>query len=229
MFFLFMKKLTYIVFVFVFLVLFGCGRDIKTSIDDKSIDINEKIMVIQQKLINWEITQEQAQEMTQNIWNYSMDDISNAKFFLKSVKIVWLPDRAKNLWLTEPLWMSLDQDISKITSVNNDIEWFDSVILVYKWDYLKSIEQAAKIAQLASIPVSKEFQQAKEIEKNSPDIVNQMWDDIKNSMKWIVYSNNDLTDTNVEYLISISVDQDWTLTINVSNYKQMKQAMKNNK
>jgi hypothetical protein len=186
-------------------------------------------MIIQQKLINWEITQEQAQEMTQNIWNYSMDDISNVKFFLKSVKIVWLPDRAKNLWLTEPLWMSLDQDISKITSVNNDIEWFDSVILVYKWDYLKSIEQAAKIAQLASIPVSKEFQQAKEIEKDSPDIVNQMWDDIKNSMKWIVYSNNDLTDINVEYLISISVDQDWTLTINVSNYKQMKQAMKNNK
>jgi len=186
-------------------------------------------MIIQQKLVNWEITQEQAQEMTQNIWNYSIEDITNTKKFVEPIKIAWLPDRAKNLWLTEPLWMSLDQDISKITSVDNDTEWFDSVILVYKWDYLKSTQEAARIAQLASIPVSKEFQQAKEIEKSSPDIINQMWDDIKNSMKWIIYSNNDLTDTNVEYLISISVDQDWTLTINASNYKQMKDAMKNSK
>lgn len=224
-----MRKLIYIVFFGLFLILFGCVRNVTTSVDDKDINTNEKIMVIQQKLINWEITQEQAQEMTQNIWNYSIEDISNTKKFVEAIKIAWLPDRAKNLWLVEPLWMSLDQDISKITSIDNDTEWFDSVILVYKWDYLKSVEEAARIAQLASIPVSKEFQQAKEIEKESPDIMNQMWDDIKNSMKWIIYTNNDLTDINVEYLISISVDQDWTLTINASNYKQMKEAMKNSK
>lgn len=224
-----MKKLIYILFFGLFLVIFGCGRDVTTSVDDKDTNINEKIMIIQQKLVNWEITQEQAQEMTQNIWNYSIEDIAETKKFVEPIKIAWLPDRAKNLWLTEPLWMTLDQDISKITSIDNDVEWFDSAILVYKWDYLKSMQEAARIAQLASIPVSKEFQQAKEIEKNSPDIINQMWDDIKNSMKWVIYSNNDLTDTNVEYLISISVDQDWTLIINASNYKQMKEAMKNSK
>ncbi|MFZ2150663.1 MAG: hypothetical protein WAZ12_04865 [Candidatus Absconditicoccaceae bacterium] len=224
-----MRKLIYIVFFGLFLILFGCVRNVTTSVDDKDINTNEKIMVIQQKLINGEITQEQAQEMTQNIGNYSIEDISNTKKFVEAIKIAGLPDRAKNLGLVEPLGMSLDQDISKITSIDNDTEGFDSVILVYKGDYLKSVEEAARIAQLASIPVSKEFQQAKEIEKESPDIMNQMGDDIKNSMKGIIYTNNDLTDINVEYLISISVDQDGTLTINASNYKQMKEAMKNSK
>lgn len=223
-----MKKLIYIAFLGMFLILFGCARNVGVGIDlnTDEKDINQKIMAIQQKLTNWEITQEQAQEMTQNLWNYSMEDISGTQKVLVIPKITGLPEWAKNLWLVEPMWMTLDQDISKITSVNNDTEWFDSVILVYKWDYLKSIDEAARIAQLASVPVSKEFQQAKEIEKSSPDIVAQMWDDVKNSMKWMVYSNSDLTDTNVEYLISISVDADWTLTINASNYKQMKEAMK---
>jgi len=36
------------------------------------------------------------------------------------------------------------------------------------------MNEAARIANLASIPLSKEFQQAKEIEKSSPDIVNKM-------------------------------------------------------
>ena len=53
-----------------------------------------------------------------------------------------------------------------------------------------------------------------------------MWDNVKNSIKWMVYSNHDLTDTNIEYLINISVDEDWTLTISASNDKQMKEAMK---
>jgi hypothetical protein len=220
-----MKKLIYILFISTFLVLFWCGRDdSKLSIPDQ--DINEKIMVVQQRLTNWEITQEQAQEMTQNIGNYSIEQIAGVKKTLTLPKIQWLPDRAKNLWLAEPVWMNLDQDTSKITSVEDDNEWFDSVILVYKWDYNKSIEEASRIAKLASIPVSKEFQQAKEIEKTAPDILNQMWDNVKNSIKWIFYSNHDLTDTNIEYLINISVDEDWTLTINASNDKQMKEAMK---
>ena len=186
-------------------------------------------MAIQQKLTNWEITQEQAQEMTQNVGHYSMEEIAWIQKDLELPKIKWLPDRAKDLWLTEPAWMTLDQDISKITSIDNDNEWFDSVILSYKWEYSKSMDEAARIAKLASLPISKEFQQAKEIEKISSGILNQMWDDVKNSMKWVVYSNNNLTETNLEYLISIAVDEDGTLTINASNYKQMKDAVKTDK
>jgi len=228
LFFLLMKKLVYILFLGIFLVLFWCGRDTGVNVNVDNKDVNEKIMVVQQMLINWEITQKQAQEITQNIWNYSVEDIVKTKKSLEMPKVIWLPNRAKNLWLTEPVWMILDQNISKITSINNDNEWFDSVILSYKWDYLKSMEEAAKISKLAGISVSNEFKQAKEIEKNSPEILNQMWDDVKNSIKWIVYSNNNLIDTNVEYLISISVDDGWILTINAANYKQMKDVIKTN-
>lgn len=184
-------------------------------------------MLIQQKLTNWEITQEQAQEMTQNIWNYSMENIMRIEKQIELIDELIMPDWAKNLWLIEANWLNLDKSSSKITSLDNEDEWFDSMIFIYKWDYDIAMNEAARIANLASIPLSKEFQQAKEIEKSSPDIVNKMWEDIKNSMKWIVYSNNNLTDTNMEYLISISVDEDWTLTINASNYKQMQQAVKN--
>lgn len=219
----FMKKIIYVLFVGLFFTILWCGRELTVETQEK--DINEKIMTIQKMLVNWEITQEQAQEMTQNIGNYSLDDIAWTQKSINVPKITWLPDRAKHLWLTEAEWMVLDQEISKITSVDNKDEWFDSLIFVYQWDYDRAITQAARIANVASIPVSKEFQQAKEIEKNSPDVINQMWDDIKNSMKWVVYSNHDLTDTNIEYLISISVDEDWTLTINASNYHQMKEVM----
>jgi len=46
--------------------------------------------------------------------------------------------------------------------------------MVYRGDYQKSLDEAAKIAQMAKLPISKDFEKAKEIQLNSPDILNQM-------------------------------------------------------
>lgn len=228
-----MKKL--FLFLFFSLFLFWCSREVglissENSLEDIEIndtEINDKIMIIQQKLMNWELTQEQAQDLTQNIWNYSTDYIHWLQKNEILLKIVWLPKWVEDLWIYEPEWMILDQDYSQITSIDNENEGFDSVLMVYRWDYQKSLIEAARIAQRAKLPISKDFQEAKEIQANSPDILEQMWDETKDSMEWIIYANYSITDMDKDYIISVSVEKDWTLIINVSNYSQMKSAMKN--
>lgn len=225
-----MKKIVLsFVFLFFSLVLIWCWREFD-AIENNLI--NDKIIMIQHKLINWEISKQQAQEMIQNVNNYTIDQISQTEFLEisdtveKNDFILWLPDRAKELWLREPVWLVLDQESSRISSYDNPDEWFDSVILVYKWEYESSINEAKNIALEANIPLNKEFEKAKEIE-NQSNIIDQMPQDFKDSMKGVVYSNYDLIDTNLEYIISVSVDVEWTLVIDASNYKQMQQLIKN--
>lgn len=226
-----MKKIILLSLVVFSFVLIWCGSQ-KLPVDQNQ-DINEKIMLIQQKLVNWNISKDQAQEMIQNVSNYTIKQIENAEFMEienvleDEINVLWLPERAKKLWLREAEWLVLDQSASRISSKDNPDEWFDSVILVYKWDYQKALDEASNIALEANIPLNKDFQKAKEIEEKSPDIINQMSDEFKDSMKWIVYSNYDLIQTNIEYLISISVDWEWTLVIDASNYKQMQELIKN--
>ncbi len=228
-----MKKL--FLFAFFWLFLFGCSREVdlissENNLEDVEIndtEINDKIMIIQQKLMNWELTQEQAQDLTQNIWNYSADYIQWLQKSEGLLQIVWLPQWVEDLWIYEPEWMILDQDYSQITSIDNENEGFDSVLMVYRGDYQKSLIEAAKIAQMAKLPISKDFQEAKEIQAKSPDILEQMWNETKDSMEWIIYANYSITDMDKDYIISVSVEKNWTLIINVSNYSQMKSAMKN--
>lgn len=116
-----------------------------------------------------------------------------------------LPDRAQKLWILIPTNMLLDQGKSKQTTVS--ASWYNSIVLVYKWAYEVAMQEAAKIAQNASLPVSSDFASLQER--------------LGSVIKWIVYTNHWLLDTNIEYLISITVDEDWSLTIEVTNYKQM--------
>jgi hypothetical protein len=43
-----------------------------------------------------------------------------------------------------------------------------------------------------------------------------------NMLKWIIYTNFGLLATDIDYLITISVDENGKLTIEVTNYEQMK-------
>ncbi len=131
-----------------------------------------------------------------------------------------LPSRAKNLNINTPTGMVLNKDLSYQTS--EDIEWFNSIRFVYIGDYDTAIQQAEKIAKDAGISISEEFKMAQ-------DIARQMWDnplggmwDLMWDLKGVVYTNYSLTqDTSADHIISISVEEDWTLEIVVTDRKTM--------
>lgn len=116
-----------------------------------------------------------------------------------------LPERAQNLWISVPASMILDSAKTKQTTLTQN--WYDSIVLVYKWTYELAMQEAAKIAKNANLPISAEFA--------------ALQTKLGSVIKWIVYTNHGLLDTNIEYLISITVDEDWSMTIEITNYKQM--------
>jgi len=131
-----------------------------------------------------------------------------------------LPSRAKSLNINTPTGMLLNKDLSYQTS--EDIEWFNSIRFVYIGDYDTAIQQAEKIAKDAGISISEEFKMAQEIAR-------QMWDnplggmwDLMWDLKGVVYTNYSLTqDPSSDHIISISVEEDGTLEIVVTDRKNM--------
>jgi len=129
--------------------------------------------------------------------------------------IVGIPVWAKQLGLTEPANMSFDRDYSQSTSENNNSEGFNSIILVYKGNYEEAIKQAGIIAQKANIPMSQDYKDALILSKEY---------DIE-TIKGASYMNFEFgSDNNPRYNISITVDDNGTLTINATDtYALMKQ------
>lgn len=126
-----------------------------------------------------------------------------------------LPLWAKKLGMIPPEWMEFSKVLSKHSS--ND-SWYNSTMLVYKWSYVVAMQQAKRIAQSAHLYVSKEFQKAQSLAQ-SGDVNYISGLDIDALAKWIVYVNHELLTTNADQLLSVSVDQDWTLIIETIKYK----------
>lgn len=74
------------------------------------------------------------------------------------------------------------------------------------------------IAKKANLFVSKNFQQAQALAKIG-DINYISGLDISQLDKGIVYVNHELLETNVEQLLSVSVDQNGILTLEATKYK----------
>ncbi|MDZ7741818.1 MAG: hypothetical protein U5Q03_08745 [Bacteroidota bacterium] len=125
-----------------------------------------------------------------------------------------LPAWAKELGLIEPGNMILDNDFSKKTSVDNEAEGFNSIKLVFEGDYNTALNQARLIAENAGIPMSKEYARAYEMAEKYPSAGEQI--------KGISFMNYELGDKNVEYKISISVDEKGKLTMIAVNGNQRK-------
>jgi len=69
------------------------------------------------------------------------------------------------------------------------------------------MQQAANIAKKAKLNVSKEFEKAQSLAKiGNVDYISGL--DISSLEKGIVYVNHELLETNVDQLLSVSVDQD---------------------
>lgn len=139
----------------------------------------------------------------------------------KNKTTIWLPDWAKALGLSEPIWLTLQTQQSKQTSV--DTEWYDSINLVYEGSYETALAQAKIIADKAKISISPEFKMAQEAEKtNSEEDIKKVTWWSENIAKGIVYSNAGLLENNMEYLITIAVAENGILTIEAKNFSQIK-------
>jgi hypothetical protein len=66
--------------------------------------------------------------------------------------------------------------------------------------------------------MNKDFLKAKRSVDQLPENLKWLWTWFWDSMKWVIYTNYNLTDsTKTDYLITITVDADWTLTIEAKN------------
>lgn len=170
-------------------------------------------------------------ELTQNgimTWNKEWEDMQkdlDEKFegMRESIEAIQqicdIPEWVGKLWITKPQWLNLEKEKCAYTSA--DVEWFDSLTMTYQGTYEAAMQQAGIIAEKAKVPVSAEFKMAQDA--LSGLTTEEIWAITSGSMlKWIVYTNYGLLATDMEYLITISVDENGKLTIEVTNYEQMK-------
>ncbi len=121
--------------------------------------------------------------------------------------------------------MELNQSESYVTT--EKVEGFNSVHFSYDWDYDTAMEQAEIVANKAWVELSEEFKMAQDMIDNmgieNIEMQELMWD-----LKWALYTNYTLMDKpNVDYMISITVDEDGTLEIDVADRVKMEEIATN--
>lgn len=126
-----------------------------------------------------------------------------------------IPDWVSKLGIIEPEGMKFDQDFSNSTSVNDPSEGFNSVSLVYTGSYDIAVEEAAKIAANAKLPVggvikAKGSPVRSRVMKNNPAIS---------------YMNYSLENTDAGFLISVQVEPSGILTIMVTDNEQLNNCL----
>lgn len=172
----------------------------------KLMDImQQKVEDVERERALGEISDEEAIEKLNHIHNTLGRQIASTS----NVRPVnGLPAWARQLKLSEPTGMELDRDYSQATSENNDDEGFNSIILIYRGNYDAAITQAGIIAEKANIPMSQDYKDALMLSRKY---------DIE-SIKGASYMNFEIgSDNNPKYNISITVDDDGTLTINATD------------
>jgi len=170
-------------------------------------------------------------ETNKNI-EYTKDYIDEKTWILEKIKLLeqqknkfTLPNWVKELNILLPKWMDLNTWSSYQTT--QEVDGFDSMYFVYEWDYETAMKQAEELAREAGITVNEEF-------KLAQNIMQKMWswasDEMKKlawDLKWVVYSNYSITkNPESDHIISISVDEDGTLEIEVTDRKNMQNIAK---
>ncbi|MCF8233214.1 MAG: hypothetical protein K9G67_04615 [Bacteroidales bacterium] len=182
---------------------------------DKSMDLltalNNQLEALELKVEAGDLSREQANRLAEEL---------NKKYRLEldySTQIDpsrHLPVWSTRLGLMEPQGMMLDPEQSKRTSVNNTVEGYNSIKLVYTGNYDHAMEQAEIIARSANIPLSKTYAEALEKAEKYPSALSEI--------KGITYMNFEPGFQNLKYKISISVSPDGVLTIYAINEQQRK-------
>jgi hypothetical protein len=226
-----MKKYLLLVIIFSF-VLFWCQKKDVSKMDVSTISdlatLQGVVSQVSHEIQDWVLSLEQGQTLVAQLQQKYLDfvDVSDKNienvfdgiqknFDEKWLGTYWLPLWARKLWMTQPKGMELNTGLSTYTIVNDS--GYSSTTLVYNWNYTIALQQAQNIAKWARLSVSKNFQQAQAIAKlGNIDYISGL--DVGGLTRWIVYVNHELLDTNIDNLLSVSVEQDWTLTIEVTKY-----------
>lgn len=124
-----------------------------------------------------------------------------------------LPSWARALGLTEPRGLTLDADYSQMTSASEPGEGFNSVLLVYSGNYDRAISEAKRIADMAGVPLSRDFKQAVELAETFSSA----------PIRGVAYMNFDPFVRDEDYNISITVDEEGMLTISAVDVRQMRE------
>lgn len=123
-----------------------------------------------------------------------------------------LPSWARALGLSEPRGLMLDTDYSQMTSENEPGEGFNSVLLVYTGSYDRAMAEAGRIANMAGVPLSRDYKQAVELAETFS----------RAPIRGVAYMNFDPFVRDADYNISITVDEEGMLTISVVDVEQMR-------
>ncbi len=177
--------------------------------------LQQEVSKIEEDRAMGKITDEEALEKLNALENTLGRKIAKSSNFHP---VKEMPGWALNLGLTEPTGMNFDQDFSEMTSEYNDTEGYNSMVMVYKGDYNTAMAQASKIAHKAGVPISQDYKDAMELsEKYGIEAI-----------KGALYANFEIgADDNPKYNISISVDEDGSLTITATDRKKMIEALSN--
>lgn len=226
-----MKKYIGIVLVGVFL-LSWCSHQDRNIVDVNSVDdlstLETMIVDLSENIIQWEIDFKQAQLFINQLQERYLELTDTTQQGIESQLVsiqktlqqyagvsYSLPLRAKKLWMKEPKDMELNTILSKHYS---NEEGYDSTILVYKGEYDAALKQAEIIATNAGLHISKTFQQGQAIAKEA-EVKYISGLDVENIVQWIIYVNHDLLDTDIDTLLSVSVDKEWTLVLEATKYE----------
>lgn len=191
---------------------------LQNAVDQVSDDIKKWIVSMEDAQAIVDQLQQKYLELTDTTQKNIEAKLSTLQtlFDAQSAVSYSLPLWAKNLWMSKPQGMTLDTIHSKSTYTNAD--GYLSTMLVYTWEYTLALQQAKRIADQAGLFVSKDFEKGQDLAQNSN--TNYIsWLDIDGLTSWIIYVNHELLDMNVETLLSVSVDQSWTLIIETTKYK----------
>jgi len=225
-----MKKFIFLLFLAVPVLLTGCGPQPQIQPVANLVELQTEIDRISEELAADRISPEEAQllfaqlqskytELTEaellsrmQALQMTIDKKKDAK-----IRLGELPVWAKDLWLSLPVRMRFYPDRSHINRVDKD--GYDALLYVYKWPYAYALTEAQRIASGAGLFVSTEVLEAQQLLSQWTAISGL---DISDLSKGIVYLNHHLMDTKIDYLLSVSVESDGTLTVEATNYTQMK-------
>ena len=143
-----------------------------------------------------------------------------------------MPEWARKIGITFPEGLAYKPDMSRITSIDNPKENFNSVHFVFKGDYELTLKQAEILAHKAAVPISPDFAEAQKIRNQNIKEAREAGHEIQiPEIKGAIYANHtprqEVLDK-LEYMISIVVEENGILTISVINRKQLEKASEGN-
>ena len=187
---------------------FGCSSKSKEGDASESEEIGKEVQHEASEATNEEAAITEKKECDENTKN----DTSR------------YPKWVQELGFVEPEGMKFQSEMSEVTSADDPGQSFNSINFVYKGDYEKAMEQAKIIADKAGVPMSEEFKRAKEANERLMKRKDELPENqVVEELKGAIYTNHRMdrpVDENLEYMISIMVDESGILTINIVNQKQ---------